>query len=188
MQQAFLKVVIERLEATAVTYAITGSIASNYWGIPRTTHDVDVVVVLRKDQIPQFLAAFSDPYYLSEAAVKDAILSGSMFNVIDPTTGFKADFWVSKGDPFNQSTLSRRRREEVIRGQSAYVASPEDVLLHKLVWHKITPSERQLADAAGIADIQQGNLDLNYMRHWAAQQSTGDLLEEILQGKYLKYT
>ena len=62
------------------------------------------------------------------------------------------------------------------------------MLLHKLVWNKITPSERQLADAAGIAAVQAGSLDLDYMRNWAAQQSTGDVLEEVLQGKYLKQT
>ena len=84
--------------------------------------------------------------------------------------------------------LNRRRREELVKGQLTYIGSPEDVLLHKLVWHKITPSDRQLADAAGIASVQQGKLDLPYMRHWAAQQSTSDLLEEVLQGKYLKLT
>jgi hypothetical protein len=68
------------------------------------------------------------------------------------------------------------------------VGSPEDVLLHKLVWNKITPSERQLADAAGIAAVQVGNLDLEYLRTWAARQSTLETLEAVLQGKSLKGT
>lgn len=188
MQHAFLKDVIERLESAGLTYAITGSIASNYWGIPRATHDLDVVVVLQPDQVPQVIAAFPDPYYLSDLAIQDAVSTGSMFNVIDTMTGFKVDFWVFKGDPFNQSMINRRRREEVLPGRPAFVGSPEDVLLHKLLWSKITPSERQLGDAAGIVEVQQGKLDLPYMRHWAAQQSTSDLLEEVLQGKYLKPT
>jgi hypothetical protein len=75
-----------------------------------------------------------------------------------------------------------------VPGREAYVGSAEDVLLHKLVWHTITPSERQLADAAGIAAVQAGKLDLVYLREWAARQGTGDLLEAVLQGKYLKTT
>jgi hypothetical protein len=138
LRQAFLKDVIKRLEKTGVTYAITGSIASNYWGIPRTTHDVDIVIVLRRSQVQLIVSALSDPYYLSELAVKDAVSSGTMFNIIDTSTGFKADFWISKGDLFDQSMLQRRRREKLIRGQPAYVGSPEDVLLHKLVWYKNT--------------------------------------------------
>jgi hypothetical protein len=70
----------------------------------------------------------------------------------------------------------------------AWLGSPEDVLLHKLDWNRITPSERQLADAAGIAAVQAGQLDLDYLRQWAALQSTAEVLEEVLQDKYLKQT
>jgi hypothetical protein len=171
-----------------VTYAITGSIASNLWGIPRTTHDVDVVVVLSPPDVPRIVAAFADRYYLSAEAVADAVSRGSMFNVIDLNTSLKADLWVTQGDPFNQSMLSRRIRLEIVPGREAYVGSAEDVLLHKLVWHTITPSERQLADAAGIAAVQAGKIDLNYLKEWAARQGTGKLLEAVLQGKYLKTT
>jgi hypothetical protein len=188
LEQEFLKDVIARLESGGVMYAVTGSVASNLWGIPRTTHDVDVVVVLSAADVERMASLFADKYYVSEPAVRDAVLRCSMFNVIDSTCGLKADLWVTKDDPFNQSMLSRRRRMEIVPGQEAYVGSPEDVLLHKLVWHKITPSERQLADAAGIAAVQVGSLDLPYLRDWAARQSTADLLEEVLQGKYLKRT
>ena len=32
-----------RLNRIGVSYYLTGSMASNYWGIPRTTHDLDFV-------------------------------------------------------------------------------------------------------------------------------------------------
>ena len=188
MEQEFLKDIIARLEQTGVSYAITGSVASNLWGTPRTTHDVDVVVVLSKADVERIVTAFSARYYVSDIAVKDAVARSSMFNVIDFTKSLKADMWVTQADPFNQSMLSRRRRVEIVPGQEAYVGTPEDVLLHKLVWHTITPSERQLADAAGVAAVQAGSLDLDYMRTWAVRQGTSELLEEVLQGKYLKKT
>jgi hypothetical protein len=169
-----------------VTYAITGSIASNFWGIPRTTHDVDIVVVLALADVAKFTAAFGEGYYVSEPAVREAVQRSSMFNIIDFSAGLKADFWVTRTDPFNHSMLGRRRRVEIVPGQESYIGSPEDVLLHKLVWNKISPSERQLADAAGIAAVQAGNLDRNYMKGWAARQTTADILEEILQGQHLK--
>ena len=188
MEQEFLSDLVARLEGTGVTYAITGSVASSLWGVPRTTHDVDVVVVLSEAEVGRMVAAFADRYYVSEPAVRDAVTRASMFNVIDFGTGLKADLWVTKGDPFNESMLGRRRRVEIVPGREAYVGSPEDVLLHKLVWNQITPSQRQLADAAGIVAVQEGKLDLAYMKAWAARQSTSDVLEEVLQGKHLKQT
>jgi hypothetical protein len=188
LEQEFLKDVIARLEATGMSYALTGSIASNFWGVPRTTHDVDVVIVLAEVDVPRIVTAFADRYYVSEPAVRDAVSHHSMFNVIDFTTSLKADLWVTGDQPFNQSMLARRCRVEIVPGQEGYTGTAEDVLLHKLVWHTITPSERQLADAAGIAAVQAGKLDLGYMRHWAGQQGTAALLEEVLQGKHLKQT
>ncbi len=35
---------LRRLNRTGVIYYLTGSMASNYWGTPRTTHDLDFVV------------------------------------------------------------------------------------------------------------------------------------------------
>ena len=35
---------LRRLNRTGVTYYLTGSMASNYWGIPRTTHDLACVI------------------------------------------------------------------------------------------------------------------------------------------------
>jgi hypothetical protein len=189
LQQEFLKAFLEHLETAGSTYAITGSVASNFWGIPRLTHDVDVLVVLSTAQIPRVVAAFSsERYYLSEPAVREAVRSRRMFNVIDSQLGDKADLWVSSGDPFSQSVLARRQRVELFSGVQAFVGSAEDVLLHKLVWHTITPSERQLADAAGVAAVQAGTLDLAYLGEWAAKQGTTDLLEDALQGKGLKNT
>jgi hypothetical protein len=188
LEQEFLEDIVARLENTGVVYAVTGSVASNFWGIPRTTHDVDVVVVLVAADAARMTAAFADRYYVSEQAVKDAVSRLSMFNVIDFSLNLKADFWVTRDDPFNQSMLQRRRREEIVPGQLGWIGTPEDVLLHKLVWHTITPSERQLADAAGIAAVQAGSLDLDYLRMWALRQRTSSLLEEVLQGKYLKKT
>lgn len=34
---------IQRVNLSGLAYMITGSTASNRWGIPRTTHDVDIV-------------------------------------------------------------------------------------------------------------------------------------------------
>jgi hypothetical protein len=47
-------------------------------------------------------------------------------------------------------------------------------------------SERQLADAAGIAAVQVGNLNLDYLREWAKNQGTEAVLDEVLAGNHLK--
>jgi hypothetical protein len=43
------------------------------------------------------------------------------------------------------------------------IASVEDVLIAKLRWAKMSGSERQLQDAAGIVSTQADNLDVSYV-------------------------
>ncbi len=187
-QNDFLSEVVARLEAVGVAYAITGSIASNYWGVPRLTHDIDVVVILPAGRVTEVVAAFADRYYVTESAAQDAVRTASMFNVIDSSEGFKADLWTPTADEFTQALFSRRRRVELLPGVPAFVGSPEDVLLHKLVWNRLTPSGRQIGDAAGIAAMQAGHLDYEYLKVWAAKQGTSDTLQLVLEGKGLKAT
>jgi len=92
LEQAFLKDVLDRLEETGIPYAVTGSIASNLWGTPRTTHDVDIVIVLLAGDVLRLTSAFATGYYISEPAVTEAAARKSMFNVVDFNSGLKADF------------------------------------------------------------------------------------------------
>ncbi len=45
-EQELLVDCLRRLNGLDLTYYLTGSMASNYWGIPRTTHDLDFVIQL----------------------------------------------------------------------------------------------------------------------------------------------
>jgi len=45
----FLIDLLGRLNTAGVDYMLTGSMASNYWGIPRTTHALALVLQLRPE-------------------------------------------------------------------------------------------------------------------------------------------
>ena len=69
-QQELLKRVVKVLEEAGIDYMITGSIASSFYGEPRSTHDIDVVVVIEKSKAKQLIKAFPSPdYYLTEESI-----------------------------------------------------------------------------------------------------------------------
>ena len=69
-------------------------------------------------------------------------------------------------------------------GEQAWIASAEDVILHKLLWNHITPSERQLGDAAGICAVQRDKLDIDYLTKWSTQLEVAEELSRIIRGDY----
>src|SRR5437016_5430197 len=139
---------LRRLNRTSVTYYLTGSMASNYWGIPRTTHDLDFVIQLPPSSISLLVEAFSPEFYIDEESVRAAFRPPYQFNAIDTRSALKVDFWLPRHDAFDRQMFQRRLRTQLF-GELAWITSAEDSILHKLVWNKITPSDRQLGDAAG---------------------------------------
>jgi len=81
-----------------------------------------------------------------------------MFNLIDFSSYWKTDLIVRKDRPFSIEEFSRRQ-PRIVHGISLPLAAPEDVILTKLAWDKITPSERQRRDALNVAVLQWTRLD-----------------------------
>ncbi len=173
---------LRRLNRLGLAYYLTGSMASNYWGIPRTTHDLDFVVQLPPSFAPRIVEAFRGDFYIDESAVRAAYQPPHQFNAIDTRSALKVDFWLPKGEPFGRE-MFRRRVQTTLFGETAWIATAEDVILHKLVWNRITPSDRQFGDAAGVVAVQAGALDTAYLRRWASELGLTAELERLLSGE-----
>lgn len=159
---------------------ITGSIASSLQGEPRSTHYLDVVVEIQQENIPTLRAAFAHPdFYMDEEAAREAVRTGGMFNLIEVAEGDKVDFWLLTDEPFDRSRFARRVEEDVV-GVHLKVSSPEDTILAKLRWVKLSGgSEKAYTDALRVYEVQAGTLDLHYLEEWARRLGVYDLWERI---------
>ena len=173
---------LRRLNRTDVAYYVTGSMASNYWGIPRTTHDLDFVVQLPMSAVPRILQEFAGDFYIEEAAIRAAYRPPHQFNAIDTRSALKVDFWLPKPEPFDKEMFCRRMPVTLF-GEPAWISTAEDVILHKLLWNRITHSDRQLGDAAGVIAVQADALDKNYLKQWARELKLDSELERLLNGE-----
>ena len=181
-EQELLVDCVQRLNGANIAYFLTGSMASNYWGIPRTTHDIDFVIQLPPRSIPALLAAFASDFYLDEDSVRSAYQPPHQFNAIDLRSSLKVDFWLLKPAAFDRQ-MFERRKAVLLFSTPAFIASAEDVILHKLLWNRITPSERQLSDATGVLAIQGAALERGYLQQWADELKLSEDLAKLLEGK-----
>jgi hypothetical protein len=172
---------LRRLEAAGIDYMLVGSMAGNYWGVPRSTHDIDFVIEYDAAEVEAIVAAFQDDFFIQEVSVKLGLRPPYQFNALDNRSALKVDFFRVAGDEYEFTRFARRHRVTLF-GQPAWIAAPEDVLLHKLRWHEISPSDKQLTDARGIYLVSGEVLDRDYIEHWAAQIEVTDLLRSILEG------
>jgi hypothetical protein len=181
-QQELLKRVIQVLEQAGIQYMITGSIVSSLQGEPRSTHDIDMIITIQKSQISALFSAFPPPrFYLDRNAILEAVHNQSMFNLIDTESGDKVDFWILTKKPFDQSRFSRKISENFM-GFTMQVSSPEDTILAKLRWAKLSGgSEKQLTDALRVYEVQYESLDTDYLERWVENLNIQSLWEQLIK-------
>jgi hypothetical protein len=181
---AALLPVIDALEALGVPYHVGGSVASSFTGIARATQDADLVASLRPEHAAPLVQALQGPYYIDQERVEHAIRTRRSFNAIHLGTMYKVDVFVSKDTPFARENMLRRVAIEVPGlGRALWFSSPEDIVLHKLLWYAEGGgvSDRQWYDLEGVLRLQRKNLNHEYLRSWAERLGINELLERALR-------
>lgn len=180
-QQELLKKVIQTLENANIQYMLTGSVVSSLQGEPRSTHDIDMVIAVQRSAAKKLAEAFPPPdFHLDKDSIFHAIDTQGMFNLIDVKEGDKIDFWLLTYEPFDKSRFSRKYAEEVM-GIRMQVSSPEDTILMKLRWAKLSGgSEKQFTDAMRVYEVQSDKLDMAYLKCWAKQLDIEPLLNRLM--------
>ena len=161
------------MERAGISYMITGSIAANFYAVPRMTRDIDIVVEIRKENISKMTGLFEDGFYVDPESVSEAIEKQGMFNILHNEHVIKIDFIVRKESVYRKLEFERRKPAE-LQGQKIWIVSPEDLILSKLFWAKDSFSEMQLGDVKNLLRMVK-DLDMAYLEKWTHSLS----LEEV---------
>jgi hypothetical protein len=171
-------------DTLGVQYVVGGSLASSVYGIPRATQDVDLVAELNSAHAEPLAQLLGGDFYVDVDMILDAVRRRASFNVVHLATLFKADVFVMKGDSWSREEMRRARSEQLEGPQGSLTirfASPEDTLLHKLVWYRLGNeiSDRQWGDILGVFKVQGTLLDDEHLDRWATALGVADLLARL---------
>ena len=155
----------------------TGALAASYYGQPRTTMDVDVVMKVAREDLPRLLASLAKAgLQVNEAGVYTAMKAG--YNILtfkDRRSPHSLDIILSR--------RRLRRRPGRILGLPTYYQTAEELILSKLRMIKVTVEpERAMKDKQDVKSILNfTEVDLKEVRRSADKETTLDLLEQILK-------
>ncbi len=179
-----LRPVLSEFDRLGILDYIGGSVASSIYGEPRSTLDIDIGADVLESAVRELVSKWELDFYVSEPAMRDAIQRGGSFNLIHLSTALKVDVFVCGEDAFNASVLKRRQARMIGVGNeslSIWLASPEDVILHKLVWYRKRGEifDRQWRDIVGVMKQQHSRLDKTYLEEWSERLHVQDLWDRI---------
>ena len=167
------------LEHMSVKYVLMGGLVVRAYAIPRVTEDIDLTLALERERLPELYDALDNHGY----AVPEPYRSGW----VDQVKGLNlvklkryvgdhsidVDLFLAES-PYQEEILRRGRIADV-EGRQFWIASPEDLVLLKLV----SGRPRDWIDVADVL-FTQGQLDEQYMRRWAAELAIEKELERAL--------
>lgn len=170
-----LRLVCTFLNEEKVTYVIVGGLAVLFYGIPRTTMDIDMIIEMDMPKIKRFAGFLRENnFFADEDDIKMAFDERSHATVEDKLSMIRLDIKGIYGE--NNETTLKRRRASVYKGVTINVASPEDIIANKLLFG----SEQDIKDAEGIYVRQLNNLDMQYLEERCKKL---DVHEEFLAMK-----
>jgi len=171
---------IERISAIlgdlGLKFHFTGGVASSYYGDPRLTQDLDIVIQLAVDQpeTKALLDRLSAGYLVNEPVAIDAIKRNGLFQAIDEQSMIKIDFHVGEKIP---GELERGTSREILPGLTVPLVGKEDAIVSKLLWIQ-QGSHKARHDVKAMLSRGE-DLDRECLRDRAATLGLHDILADI---------
>ncbi len=163
---------IRPLNLAGIRYVIGGSVSAIFYGEPRFTNDVDVVVFLNEADIRRLPDLFpAKDFYLPppETIIAEVGREHGQFNIIHLNTSFKADIYPTGRDEFNAWAF-RNRRPILHDGETLVLAPPEYVIVRKLEYYRDGGSDKHLRDIRAMLNVSGKQIDRDVLNEWIQRQ------------------
>src|SRR3989338_2293428 len=144
------------LKANKIPYMVIGGVANLFWGVPRTTLDIDVTIQVHENSFVALIRKLEGSYKIR---TKSPISFVQKTNVLplEDKSGIRVDLILAKF-PYELKAIRRSKRVR-LHGQFIQVCSPEDLVVHKI----ISDRPKDLEDVGGVIFSLRGKLNRRYL-------------------------
>jgi hypothetical protein len=170
--------VVDALEASGVPYMLVGSFTTNYYGVPRATHDLDIVIEFDALDLASLLTRLGSGFRVEPQMSFETITATQRHVLRVVGSSFTIELFAKSHDEHDRLRFNNRRRARML-GRDSYIPAAEDVIITKLRWAKIGNRTKDTEDLANVIAVRGKLLDWEYIHRWCEVHGTRALLDEI---------
>lgn len=173
MEKDHIKRLISILNRLRIAYAFTGAFAVSYYGHPRISADIDILIENDRDKLIKLLSRLqASGYDATERDIQKAIEECSHFPVFHKERTFPYfDFKVA----CVRDDVSAIQKSIVkdYHGARCRIVTVEDLIVKKLEWNDLNDVEVMLVRHKGI--------DMKKLKEEAREKSVYEKLQKLLK-------
>ncbi len=172
---SFVRRIVREFNRGGLEYALTGALAVSYYGRPRTTSDVDVIIRAGPADFGKVTRVLRKAHIIVRAGdLERSWDSRYRIASFEDSEGLRLDIMMTS-EPIP-------RRPVRVLGQQTYLQDPTWLLLSKLRLIKVTlDGDRRSLDRQDILSVlRNAEVDLETLREESRKQMTFDVLEGLL--------
>jgi hypothetical protein len=169
---------LDALERAALDYVVVGSLAANFYGVSRSTQDVDVVVSCKRQGLADLVRELGTDFIRDPQLAFETVTSTTKTLITERKSRFQIEVFYLSDDPHDQQQFARRRKVTMY-GRSAYILTVEDVVITKVRWLHIAGRAKDDSDVRGVIQLHRAKIDWPVVESWCDQHSTRELLDRL---------
>lgn len=155
-----ISLVSEFLDKEGIKYVIVGGLAAIFYGIPRMTMDLDLIIQMPENKRNKFIEFLNkNDFFVDKWDLEQGFKDRSHSTIQDKNSLLRLDI---KGvyTKFDKETLERRVAIRY-KGKKLHITSPEDTIANKLLFGR----EQDIKDSEGIYVRQLEKLDMKLLEN-----------------------
>jgi hypothetical protein len=173
----FVRRLIGGFGGAGLDYAFTGALATSFYGVPRTTTDIDVIVAVSGEA--DVTKRVADALRQADLEFEERRIGMAL------ESGYRIASFRDKASPYTLDVIfvdELRKNAGIVAGLSTFFQAPDDLVLAKLRMIKATkPRERAVKDEEDVkAILEFTEVDLEAVKERAKHDGTLAILEELV--------
>ncbi len=163
------------LNEIGTPYMVVGSYSSNFYGIPRSTKDADLVFQFDARSLAEIARRLPAGLSLEQQSTFEMVTATRKEVILIEGSEFQIELFHLSQDEFDQARF--QRREKVMFGNDVTTWMPrmEDVIVQKLRWAKGGARAKDFDDVVAILGVQE-KVDFTYVTQWCEKHGTLEVL------------
>jgi len=159
-------------------YMLVGSYSSNFYGIPRSTKDADLVFQFDPKSLAEIQKRLPKGLRFDQQSTFEMVTATRKELIVIDDSDFEIELFHLSSDEFDQIRFQHREKVSFGEGLSTWMPRMEDVIVQKLRWAKGGARSKDFDDVVAILSVQE-KVDFTYISEWCAKHGTLEILAKV---------